>query len=175
MGRDLPDRNYVASTILRALEKAEDPGSIYLYILTTKGTLYAVRGLPPPGTPATNNDWALNAKTLIDNAINQVFGIGSVNGHLESNFGAVTLQILHDMASGLAAFPGRKSIVWSTRGFLAAPPVVWEVGGQMDQAGIALYAVDESGSITRGAGARSMLEELTGATGGKVYEAGQMP
>jgi VWFA-related protein len=44
----------------------------------------------------------------------------------------------------------------------------------MDDAGIALYAVDESGSVTTVL-ARSMLEELAGATGGKVYEAGQTP
>lgn len=172
------EENYAASTLLRALEKAEDPSSIYLYIFTTKGTLYAVRGLPPPGTPATDKNWTLHAKTLIDNAIKQVFG-NPVNEHLEGNRGDLTFQTLHDMAVALAAFPGRKSIVWSTRGLpmvlsLVVQQVLWRVGAEMDQARIALYAVDESGSVTTVL-ARSMLEELTGATSGKVYDAGQMP
>jgi VWFA-related protein len=170
--------NYAASTLLRALEKAEDPGSIYLYIFTTKGTLYTVRGLPPPGTLATDKNWTLNAKTLIDNAIKQVFG-SPVSERVDGNRGDLTFQALHDMAVALAAFPGRKSIVWSTRGLpVVLSPVVrqvlWRVGAEMDQAGIALYAVDESGSVTTVL-ARSMLEELIGVTGGKVYDAGQMP
>lgn len=74
LNNNVLDWNYVAGNILRALDKAEDRGSIYLYIFTTKGTLYAVRGLPPPGTPATDRNWTPNAKTLIDNAINQMFG-----------------------------------------------------------------------------------------------------
>jgi VWFA-related protein len=176
LNNNLLDRNYVAGTILRALEQAEDPGSIYLYILTTEGTLYAVRGLSPPGTAATDKDWALNAKTLIDNALNQVFGIGPLNKRFEGNREALTFQTLHDVASALAVFPGRKSVVWSTRGFPAVgfTALVRQVGAEMDQAGIALYAVDESASVTTVL-ARSMLEELTGATGGKVYEAGQTP
>ena len=102
-----------------------------------------------------------------------------VSERLESNRGNLTFQALHDMALALAAFPGRKSIVWSTRGVpvVLSPvvrQVVWRVAAEMDQARIALYAVDESSSVTTVL-ARSMLEELTGATGGKVYDAGQMP
>jgi len=200
LNNDYLDRGYVAGTILHSLERAKDPDNIYLYILTNKATVYPVRALPAPGTPARDHDWTLHAKDLIDDAINHVFGVRPVDQRFEANRVAESFEILSHMASVLAKVPGRKSIVWSTRGFPAMlrfvsscpeytfedihltcqgtafdfTPVLHRVAAEMVQAGITLYAVDEADSVDPVL-ARAMLTELTGATGGKVYTAGLTP
>lgn len=193
------DRTYVAGTILRSLEQAEDPDNTYLYILTHEATIYPVHALSP-GTPVTDHDWTLHAKDLIDDAINHVFGIRPMDERFEANRVVQSFQILSQMASALAKVPGRKSVVWSTRGFPAElqldsycrdytfedihltcqdraldfTPVLHRVGAEMVQAGITLYAVDEAESVGPML-ARAMLTDLTGVTGGKVYMAGRTP
>jgi VWFA-related protein len=193
------DRNFVTSTILRSLQSAENPTSIYLYILTNKATLYPVRGLPKTDAPHVTTDWS-NAKTLIENAIDQVFGLRPIDEKLEGNREVLSYKALHDIAGALSVLPGPKSIVWTTQGFpmpvnfgglchdvtidnVKAPcmgtyvdftPVVHHLAGQLDHAGISIWAVDESDTAS-GVLSRAMLETFSGMTGGRTYARGQTP
>jgi VWFA-related protein len=115
----LANREYMAGTILSSLEHAEDPASIYLYILSNKGTLYPVRGLlaDQPGGAPPDTDWTKHAKTLIGDAIRHVYGLRGKDEESLAYREILTYRALHGLAAAAALLPGPMSIIWTTHGF----------------------------------------------------------
>lgn len=199
------DREYVARAIQHSVEQAENPASVFLYILTNNGVLYPVRGLARPGAASPDGDWTKRAKALIHDAIQHVYGIRLADQQVEANREILTYRALHELSSTASTLPGLKSIIWSTQGFplevslgygvchdltvesvkipchhsrgdyIDFTPALWHLAGQMAAAGISLWPVDESPLSDRAA-ARQMEDAFSGMTGGKTYDCcGQAP
>jgi VWFA-related protein len=198
---DFSDRNFISSTILKAVDHVENPASVFFYILTNKATLYPVRPIPKtPAASAAEENWTTQAKALLDNAIQNVFGIRPVEQRILANDEAMTFHALHELASLSMALPGRKSIVWTTHAF----PLNVDLGGHCHDltvesvkapctgnfvdftpparhlaegiagAGVSIYTVDETESGVA-VMARDMLDTFSGLTGGKTFPRGGTP
>jgi VWFA-related protein len=197
---DFNDRNFITSTILKGLEHVETPASVYLYILTNKGVLYPVHAIPKSPAAGAEETWATQAKTLIDGAIQNVFGIRPIDQRIPANDLITTFHALRELASLTMALPGRKSIIWTTHAF----PLLMDFGGhchdvevenvkapctgnfvdftpparhlaeEIDSAGVTLYPVDETESAVRVL-SRDMLDTFAGLTGGKALARGGTP
>ena len=193
------DRNFVASTILRSLEHLEDPANVFLYILTNKGELYPVHPLSKERAAGEEN-WIAQAKGLIENAIQNVYGLRPIDEQFEGNKEIMAYRALRELAGAMTSLSGRKSIVWTSQGFsmqigmgghcqdinvdgVKAPctgnfvdftPPARRLAEAVDAAGVSIYPVDESESAAA-VMAREMFTTLAGLTGGKLFTRGQTP
>jgi VWFA-related protein len=199
---DFSDRNFISGTILKALEKVENPASVFFYILTNKGALYPVHPIPktPPAANAAEENWATHARALLDSAIQNFYGLRPIDQRIPANDAITTFHALHELASIAMALPGRKSIVWTTHAFplqmglggechdmvvenVKAPctgnfvdftPPARHLAAEIAGAGISIYPVDESESAVHVL-AQEMLETFSGLTGGKDFPRGGTP
>lgn len=188
------DRSYIASTIVKALAKIEKPGNVFLYFITNKGEFYPIH--PMPGSEADaaklDHNWTTQSKAMIDNAIQQVYGLRPMDDR-DIGIRAVTAyDLLEKMGEAVSTLPGRKHLVWITDGvplninyggichdvpvlgvtapctgsFVDFTPVVRKVAGDLDRDGITIYPVEAYGvSVVT----RQVLDALAQGTGGKVF------
>lgn len=197
------DRNFITSTILKSLENVENPGNIFLYILTNNGNLYPVRPIPKDVSGATEQeDWTAQAKSLLDNAIQNVFGLRGVDTlqSMEANREIMTYHALHELGATAMPLPGRKTIVWTSQGFSTQVdlgghcqsltvegvkalcngnfvdfmPPARRLAMALDAAGVTIDPVDEAEASVH-VMAREMFDTLAGVTGGKTFPRGGTP
>src|SRR5271157_111151 len=118
-------RGEASSYLVDGLKSVESGESLFLYLLTADGKLYPVRGLPGAGSEAPEPagvSWTRNAKALVDGALAKRFQLrppfDDVGARVRLTYGA-----LESVGSMLAGIPGRKNIVWITRGVpMGIPP-----------------------------------------------------
>jgi VWFA-related protein len=126
-----PERyEYESQLLIRALEPLQSGNSVYLDLLTNHGDLYPVGGpgasqpgglLPmaqgadvdekPIGAP-----WTRQIHSLFDQAIQKVYGFRPIDDTDAGVRAEVTFRTLGQLAEQLSVLPGRKTIVWITRG-----------------------------------------------------------
>jgi VWFA-related protein len=166
---------YSTDQLVRALTPLESAQDLYLYILNAEGRLYAVQGVPEEGQPVTAGEpWTRQAKPLLDKALRQVTAVHSPSIDLGVRL-KLTFSALDNLAAYLSRIPGRKNIVWITRGLpiyisgresvtgepVDLTPQVRQFSEALDRAGIAIYpvrqvlldvpdAADEFASLTGG-------------------------
>jgi VWFA-related protein len=118
-------RGEASAYLIDGLKSVESSDTLYLYLLTADAKLYPVRGLPgtesaapaPGGVP-----WTKDAKPLVDGALNKMFQLRPTSTDVGTRI-QQTFVALQSLGSMLAGIPGRKNIVWITRGIpIALPP-----------------------------------------------------
>jgi VWFA-related protein len=158
------DRGYMLNQLVPALQHVEASDSLYFYILTMNGTLYAVHGLPdakgvhPPAADA--KPWTDDIKALLDDASREVFRLRPIDIDVDMRV-RMTYRALESMASLVAAAPGRKSLIWISHGVPISlgpgnqlvyesvdySPLLQRLTGMLDRAEVAVYTVRQPKSM----------------------------
>jgi VWFA-related protein len=123
-------REYESEILIRTLEPLEAGNSVYLYLLTSHGDLYPVGG--PPASQSANHlplakdadadekpmsaPWTRQIHSLLDQAIQKEYGFRPIDDTDAGVRAEVTFRTLSELAEQLTDIPGRKTIVWITRG-----------------------------------------------------------
>jgi VWFA-related protein len=104
----------------RALQETESGDSLYLYVLTMDGTLDPIRPISTTGSPA-DSQWTKQADSLLDKARKDA-NRTRPRGLTQEMGVKKTYVALETLTGQLAAFPGRRNIVWITNQL----PTIWE-------------------------------------------------
>jgi VWFA-related protein len=187
LNTNFAERSFAWRDAVSALRKVESPERLYVYLLTEKGTLFAVRALPDAFHPASANEsgWTEGAQQMVAQAM------AAVNGHrsqeLQHDPVAVarrTLSAVRTLAAGLAPQPARKSLVWVSHGFptLATGEdgrehdytgPIQRLGSELAQSGIEVYGVEQADrNPTIGLHGVNMLQQFANVTGGQWFSNG---
>jgi VWFA-related protein len=169
------DERFARAQLTKAALNFQADDRIYLYLLTGRGP-FPVRGLPGQGTDATAGG------PLTQGQIDAAFDTAKrVNlDFFGQDLIDLTYFSLQGMASRLAGLPGRKSIVWITRGvplsFASQQPGysrdftarARQLTATMQAGNVALYPV---GDARREIESQSMgtLNEFASKTGGRSH------
>jgi hypothetical protein len=116
----------MARTILQAIETAEGPERIYLYILTNRAVLFPVRPIPRGSAAADppEEHWATQAKRMLDDAIARTYGLTPLDARVPANVAVSSYHAVRELGAAAAALPGPTSIVRVTYGF----PMLMNIG-----------------------------------------------
>jgi len=167
--------------VLNALQNAESGRRVYVYLLTPEGALYPVRALPDAEHPGLPDDdgWVAQLQTLLDEAMHAVNP--TRRRELQSDVDArvqATLGAVRDLASDFASQPGRKCLVWISRGVpigARGADLHWHdftlsvmrLGTDLARSGIAVYAVDQqTDHATPSSTGMDTLDQLASLTAG---------
>jgi VWFA-related protein len=151
-------KGYAWNEIIHTLGSLEHNDYVYLYLLGLDGAFYPVHGLPDAEAARQPDDgsWMRDVKTLLDAAMTKSMRVRPVELE-DTNYRVITtLNALGAISSRLAAIPGRKNLVWITRGipiaigprrsytgdFIDYGPLVQGLATNLERSEIALYPVD---------------------------------
>jgi VWFA-related protein len=171
-------RGPVRDQIVQAMEHLALRDSIYLYILSTDGSVHPVRALPETGA-AAQPDASMALDEALRNA--QVYRPAQLDD-VTSRVRA-TYEGLKFFYAPLAVFPGRKNIVWISRGVLTHgygpggqvldyTPTLKKIAAAFGDGNIAIYAVGQSteaGLTNRTESGLDTLKQFASISGGRVY------
>ena len=120
---------------------------------------------PPEKTP-----WTEHIKPLLEGAIEHAYGLKGSGG----------FPALESLGAALKPFPGRKSLIWMTRGVPLSPSyrggggspfdnssLVNRIATTLDHDGVTLSSVYQGSSV--GNGDLATLNQFAELTGGKIY------
>ncbi len=168
----------------QAVKKLETADGVYVYILSNHGELLPVRPIPATEAEAHAETQVSSAQLagMLDDAVKKMQGfrdVDQMDPFLRFN---TTFKALSALGQQLATVTGRKNLIWLTHGvpltvrlpgadYQDFTPQIRALSVAAAQAGIALYAVDQSGA---GAGAtpdlsRETLQMLSNLTGGRWF------
>src|SRR5579862_1048350 len=150
---------------------------LYLYLLVEDGSLYAVHGLPAPGTAQTIDDsWVKNIKPLLDTAMQQTVQLRPQDLRNTSPIGLTsrfdtTLKALDEMRSRMDGLQGPKELLWVTYGFPSSirlagtgwwdgGPTLRQIGMRFVESGVTLYTADPGLNLEHGVLNRDKLDIL---------------
>jgi VWFA-related protein len=185
-------RGFARNQLESYLQSVENPDSLYLYILTLEGRLYAVHGLSDKEENTTQpaSAWTRQIKPIMDRAMKAVTGVRPVDIDVAVRV-PLTYGALNTLALQLARIPGRKNIVWITDGvpielgprrsdtgdFVDFTPQLRQLSDEFERSGVSIYPVREimlgstngvSGSTAGDdIGSMATLDEFAGMTGGR--------
>jgi VWFA-related protein len=194
-------KGYAWHEIVRTLPTLENGDYIYLYLLGVDGTFYPVHPLPNAEIARQPDDgrWMKDVKAQLDVAMNRATRVRPIEMTDVNTRVLTTLNALGAIAGRLAAIPGRKNLVWITRGVpITIGPQRSYTGDFIDYAGpiqalatslerseIAVYPVDiapvgmtppgdasnEAATAAPGAGMGSAetLQQFADLTGGQAF------
>jgi VWFA-related protein len=176
LNESMSNRGFGTGEIVRTLQKLETTDYIYIYMLTKDGTLYPVHPVPPLnelGLPVA--PWTGKLSGALDAALRAVTQRKTVDMRLTTDFIGASYQALQAVAREMAPIPGRKSLIWISRGvpiyihqpgreILDLTPQVRAIGAALDRENVALVPVilGQSENIDE----RLTLETLAALTGG---------
>jgi VWFA-related protein len=173
-------RGYGTEEIVRALQHLESSDSVYLYLLTSNGSLFPVRPLPDPESEpsATKGVWTQQIKPMLDAAINRVNGFKPIDEKQPPLRIETTYRALESLASEMAVIPGRKDMIWISQGVplvlrLASGgsyeymPQLQRLATELDRRGVTVNTVDQGEALATGS--KETLDEVSDLTGGKAY------
>jgi VWFA-related protein len=155
------DRGYMMNQLPPALQHVETSETLFLYILTMNGTLYAVHGLADantgPGKTAGAHPWTEDIKALLDDASRETLRLRPIWIDVDTRV-RMTYQALESLADQVAAAPGRKSLIWISHGVPIGlgPQVDYTLQLRhlttiLDRAEVAVYPVRQLESLAPGA------------------------
>lgn len=168
------DARLARAQVTKALANASPTDPVYFYILVGKG-LMSVRGLPEAGkeTQKTGPLSPADVDAAFDRAMKaNVDHLGLGIGRIE-----LTYQALMSLASRLGGMPGRKNIIWISRGVptsIESPqpgdsrdyiPYQTRLTAAMQRGNVAMYPVGDARNEI-GSGGMSMMNEMAARTGG---------
>jgi VWFA-related protein len=154
-------KGYAWSEITKTLQGLEASDHLYLYLLSSDARFYPVHPLPDEDVAAAKADdgsWTRDVKPMLDDAMNKAarvrpIDMTDVNVRVRTTFGSLAA-----ISSRLAAIPGRKNLIWITRGIpISIGPresytgtfedfsgVVQSFAASLERSEIAVYPVDLS-------------------------------
>ena len=155
-------QGYAKTQLVTALQHLESSEFVYVYLLTANGP-YPVRGLPDADAASTSEpgSWTQGIQTRMDDALSRVNRLPP-DMYAEDRV-KLTYVTLEALASRLAAFPGRKSIVWVSHGVplsilpqrtassattIDYTPVLRQLSDTLERASIAVYPVGEAAAVS---------------------------
>lgn len=180
-----------AWTSVRSGLQAVQPGDrVYLYFLDNHGQMASIRPLPPQGS--SGKEFEPSSAQLIaglDEVVKAAPGFRDVDAQdpvLRSN---ITFRALASLTGQMAAFPGRKNLLWVTHGvpltaktldggLLDLTAQLHSFGASVGQSQVAIYAVDESiaGAAADPNGqSRATLQMVATITGGRWFQSSAFP
>ena len=155
------DRGYVFNQLVRSLQQFESSDNLYLYLITTNGSLYPVHGLPDSEHTAAAADgpWTRDIQARLTEALKITLAhrpndlLVDIDARVRTTF--ATLSVV---AARLAGVPGRKNIVWLTHGvpislspnralagdWVDYTPFIQQLSQTLDRADVSIYAVQQS-------------------------------
>jgi|HubBroStandDraft_6_1064221.scaffolds.fasta_scaffold349215_1 VWFA-related protein len=171
-------RGAVSEALKTSVAHLPPADHLYLYLMVEDGSLYPVHGLDSPDSDAS---WTQHAGALLDAAMNKVNQLKpeEIRTLSPARFNT-TVQSLGEMGGKMAAFTGRKELLWITygipssihyqeRGWFDGTPILRQLGARFVQANIAIYTADPGVNLQQGMLNRDSLDVLTGATGGRTF------
>ncbi|HEX5227704.1 MAG TPA: VWA domain-containing protein [Bryobacteraceae bacterium] len=171
------ERGVAANYLVHDLGPLESADSLYLYLLSVNAKFFALHGVFPGETPATQTPdvpWTKDIKTSLDSGLRSVMSLRSPDIDVLARI-QFTLSALVRLGEELSAIPGRKIVVWITDGipiFLGQrrsdtgvaidfTPQIRQLSEALERSNIAIYPVrqimlgraDDIGSASGGFGA----------------------
>ena len=179
-----------ANQIVEQLGNIEAADDLFLYLLTLDGRIFAVHGVnaAEPMSEQAGMPWTRQLKPLLDQALRTVQTVRPIDTTDVNVRIAMTFEALQQIAAQLAAFPGRKNVVWVTDGVPVSlgeyrsdtgepvdfTPQLRQLSEWFDRSGVAIYPVRQvmlgsPDALGRGSGVGSIqfLDDLAGLTGGR--------
>jgi VWFA-related protein len=151
-------KGYAWSEINRTLPTLENGDYVYLYLLGVDGAFYPVHPLPDAESARQPDDgsWMKDVKTQLDAAMNRSLRVRPIDMTDVNTRVLTTLHALTSISSRLAAIPGRKNLVWITRGipitigpqrsytgdFIDYSAPIQTLATSLERSEIAVYPVD---------------------------------
>lgn len=169
--------------LIRALQTLKSPDSVYLYLLSIHGALHPVHplSLTPAGNPA-GPSWTANIEDALNRLMREESGLRTIEEQDPLLRTSWTYKALNELGNSMAAFPGRKSLVWISHGVPASFPLVgnqWfdsapylrALSANFARTRIAVYTVDQwaDGVGVPGSLTTQTLEQVSALTGGRTY------
>lgn len=161
--------------IVRSLEQFPSAESVYLYLLTADGqTLYPVHAL------ASSGAWMNQVRARLDSAMREVHQLKPEGKTLDDRVGQACLA-LETLGWQMAVVPGPKKIVWITIGLPSElgpgrvipsvdySPSLRRLSAALSRAGVSVYPVAISDSVSTRLQTRTALQTLAHLTGGVAY------
>lgn len=150
----IDQQGYARTQLVNVLKRLESADYVYLYLLTARGPI-PIRGLPDAQPEASAGTWTQGVQARLEDAFAHVNRL-SPEMYVEDRVN-LTYMALEALASQLAAFPGRKSIVWISHGIPLAigaqnaatgtmihyEPMLRQLSATLDSATISVYPVDD--------------------------------
>jgi VWFA-related protein len=194
-------KGYAWNEIIRTLGSLETNENVYLYLLSSDARFYPVHALPDEegANQPDNGDWTRDIKAKLDDAMNKASRVRPIDMNDPYVRVRTTYHSLETIASRLSAVPGRKNLVWITRGIpIDLGPERSGTGGvvdfsseiqwlstALDRVNIAVYPVDigpagmdpsADASTGRagippvaGLGSMETLQQFADLTGGQAF------
>jgi VWFA-related protein len=162
LNEDADMQGSVGDFLARELQSLESADYLYLYLLTPEPRLYPVRGLPgteaeTPG--AAGAPWTKNIKALMEQSAKKANTLRRREMRVDERV-RLTHSALERIGALLARVPGRKSLVWVTRGVPLSlgsgfdevdyEPWFRRLGLAFARAAIAVYPVQQGGAPSAG-------------------------
>jgi VWFA-related protein len=110
---DLAARGYTENEMVKGLQHQESVDNVYVYLLTSAGTIYPVRAV---GSPAGDKPWTEQIKSVLDAALGKVNALKSQDDRYEVLRIQPTWQALFNLTNEIQKVPGPKSFLWVTQG-----------------------------------------------------------
>ncbi len=182
LNADLTERGRSWNEIVQTLQHLESNDHFYLYLLTREATLFPVHPLPANEEEVSSADapWAKEVEPLLNRAMNAVNRLElqelrvDVDARVKATFRAVG-----QLAELMTPLPGRKSLVWLTKGVPVSDvgldhqlkdnmPLIRQFAAQLNRANIPVYTVDQSPGVGE-QGSRDSLEAISSLSGGRYF------
>lgn len=177
-------------SIRTGLQAVQPGDGVYLYFLDTHGAMGQVRPLPKPGD--SRKEFEPASSQLIagfDEVVKAAPGFRDVDVQDPVLRVNATFRALGSLSAQMAAFPGRKNLLWVTHGvpltaktldgnLLDLTAQLRSFSGGLAQSQVAIYAVDESiaGAAADPNGqSRATLQMLATQTGGRWFQSSAFP
>ena len=102
----------------KAIPQLESGESLYFYVLNLEGALIPIHAMGPPA--ADDKTWPQGVATAFDKVMKASSHIRQAQIGAEEQVKR-TFKALEDLANRLAAFPGRRDILWVANGLTTVP------------------------------------------------------
>jgi VWFA-related protein len=187
LNADITNRTFSTDEIVHSLQGRETSDFLYFYLLTPDIKLWPVRPLPnsPADIRPPDKPWTQNIRTLLDDALKNANRLRQ-QGLTEDDRERRTYDVLAQVVSTMAMIPGRKNIVWISRGVpislrLASGgeeidyrPLLRKFTEACARAKVAVYPVNPSTSAVPSQSELASVEtlqQIANLTGGRLYSA----
>jgi VWFA-related protein len=187
LNADFTNRSFASDEIVHSLQGRETSDFLYFYLLTPDIKLQPVRGLPnsaadikPAAAP-----WTRSIRALLDESLKNANRLRQ-SGLVEDERVRRTYEALTQVVSTIALIPGRKNIVWISRGVpislrlagggdaIDYKPLVRKLSEACARAKVSVYTVNPATSAVPSEADLAnveTLQQIANLTGGRMYTA----